>query len=103
MEVHDRDGRVLYRWAMAHPMIRRSEVFDRDGADEPSTVMWAAERGAFSLVVPNLPTGTDLVLLASPTEDLEILAPASEILRVPLREREAEPDERLDQHGEDPS
>ena len=99
LEVQDADGGVLYRWVMAHPMIRRSEVFEQaDGTDEPRTILWAAERGACSVVVPNLAGGADLALFASPTQDLEILQPAVEVLRVALRGRGTRPGS---QPGED--
>jgi hypothetical protein len=48
--------------------------------------MWVEERGAFSVVVPDLPAGADLVMFGSPTDKPEIPAPAAELLRVPLRE-----------------
>jgi hypothetical protein len=84
VELQDRRGRPLYRRSLPHPMIRRSEAHgDEPG---PRTVIWVEERGAFSVVVPNLPAGAELVMFGSPTDKPEIPAPAAEILRVTLRE-----------------
>lgn len=97
VEVQDQRGRALYRRSMPHPMVRRSEAH----ADEagPRTVMWVEERGAFSVVVPNMPGGAELVMFASPTDQPEIPRPAAEILRVPLRERRTQSDDHI-HHGE---
>jgi hypothetical protein len=84
VELQDRRGRALYRRSMPHPLIRRSEAHgDEPG---PRTVMWVEERGAFSVVVPNLPAAAELVMFGSPTDKPEFPAPAAELLRAPLRE-----------------
>lgn len=83
VEVQDAHGRAVYRRSMPHPLLRRSE----GAADEnPRTVVWASERGAFAVVVPNPPVGADLVLFGSPVDPPEVPQPAAELLRVPLRE-----------------
>ena len=97
IEVQDQHGHARYRRSMPHPMVRRSEVHDDETV--PRTVMWAEERGAFSVVVPNLPGGAELVMFGSPTDRPEIPQPAAEILRVPLRDRRTQPDDHSD-HGE---
>ena len=83
IEAQDEQGRALYRRSMPHPMVRRSEAHGDE--KDPRTVMWVEERGAFSVVVPNLHRAADLVMYGSPTDQPEIPKPAAEILRVPLR------------------
>jgi hypothetical protein len=97
IEVQDRQGRALYRRSMPHPMVRRSEGHDDETVLR--TVMWVEERGAFSVVVPNLPGGAALVMFGSPTDQPEIPQPAAEILRVPLRDPRTQPDDHPN-HGE---
>jgi hypothetical protein len=98
VEVQDQRGRALYRRSMPHPMIRRSEAHDDETV--PRTVMWVEERGAFSVVVPNLSGGAELVMFGSPTDQPEIPQPAAEIMRVPLREHRTQPDDHTHDHGE---
>ena len=97
IEIHDPRGRALYRRSMPHPMVRRSESHDDERG--PRTVMWVEERGAFSVVVPNLFGGAELVMFGSPTDQPGMAQPAAEILRMPLREGPTQPDDHRS-HGE---
>ena len=47
-------------------MIRRSEAVADHGSS--SNHLWVPEQGAFSVVVPNLLQGAELVMFASPNE-----------------------------------
>jgi hypothetical protein len=96
VEVQDARGRALYRRVMPHPLLGRSE----GAADEtPRTVIWVHERGAFSVVVPNLSDGTDLVLFGSPTDRPDIPQPAAELVRVALGGRRTPPGDRPENHN----
>ncbi|HYN28616.1 MAG TPA: hypothetical protein VES95_01910 [Dermatophilaceae bacterium] len=82
-ELQDDSGRPRYRRPMPHPLLLRSEGPEEEGG-APRTVIWAPQRGAFSLVVPDVPEG-DVVVFASPVDRPDVPQPAGEILRVPLR------------------
>ncbi len=97
VEVQDARRRALYRRVMPHPLLGRSEGTDAD--ETPRTVIWAHERGAFSVVVPNLSDGADVVLFGSPTDRPDIPQPAMEILRVALRERRTQPGHHPEDHA----
>jgi hypothetical protein len=101
IEVQDARRRAIYRRAMPHPLLSKSE--GRADEEPPRTVIWTRERGAFAVVVPNLRDGADLVLFGSPTDQPDISQPASEILRVSLRERRTPPGHRHEHHGEERS
>jgi hypothetical protein len=80
-ELQDAAGRPRYRRPMPHPLLLRSEGPEEGWA--PRTVIWAPQRGAFSLVVPDVPEG-DVVVFAGPVDRPDVPAPAGEILRIPL-------------------
>ena len=82
IEVQDSARRAIYRRGMRHPLRLNSEVVGEDG--RLTNVVSVAERGAFSLVVPNLPDGVELTLVATPADLPENARPAAEILRVAL-------------------
>ena len=81
-EVRDRQGKLLYRRGMRAPMLRTSETSDSDGTRRVRPAVPA--RGSFSVLVPDLPAGAELVLFASPMGRGRLLRPATEMLRVPL-------------------
>jgi hypothetical protein len=83
LEVHDSQRNVLYRRGMRAPMLRTSGASDPDS--ESTVRPEAPASGAFSVVVPNLAEGTELVLFASPMGRGRLLESAREFVRVPLR------------------
>lgn len=89
LELQDREGRVLYRRVIRHPVRANAEVATGDGGF--TNEVSVAERGSFSLVVPNLSPAADLALFASPLDRPNVPEPASEIVRVPLRDRPPRP------------
>jgi hypothetical protein len=100
VEVQDARGAVLYRRLLPHPMVRRSEAA---AGEAPRTVHWREERGAFSILVPNLPHGADLVMFASPADEPELTGAAVETFRLPLRDRrDGSPQPRVEEQENQP-
>ena len=83
LELQSSEGRTLYRRVIRHPIRANAEVaLDEGGFTNRVAV---ADRGAFSLVVPNLADATDLALYASPVDRPHLPEPARELVRVSLR------------------
>lgn len=83
VEVQDAEGRALFRRAMPHPLLGRSEG---DASESPRIHYWTLKQGVFVVTVPNLMAGSHLVLCGTPTTELEKALPAVELLRISLRE-----------------
>jgi hypothetical protein len=101
-ELHDASDRPLYRRVMQSPILTSVEVFSPDGSITRHPV--TNPRGAFQVIVPDLPHAVNLVLVATPEPTPEPLgssaeerarapiprvgtSPAREIARFSLRER----------------
>ncbi|MDQ3342452.1 MAG: hypothetical protein M3425_04510 [Actinomycetota bacterium] len=92
MELQDGKGRTLYRRVIRNPIRANAEVALEEGGF--TNRVSVAQRGTFSLVVPNLREAADLALFASPLDRPHLPEPASEVVRVPVRERKPrEPDD----------
>lgn len=92
VELQARDGRTLYRGVIRHPIRASAEVVAEEGGF--TNQVSVAERGAFSLLVPNLPEADDLTLYSSPIDRPHLPEPATELMRVPVREPREEPKDR---------
>lgn len=95
LEVQDGQGRTLYRRTIRHPIRANAEIALEDGTF--TNRVSVADRGAFSLVVPNLGPDAELALFASPVDRPHVPEPASEVLRVPLRDDRHRPREKRDE------
>lgn len=88
VEVQDAEGRALFRRAMPHPLLGRSEG---DASESPRIHYWTLKQGVFVVTVPNLTAGSHLVLCGTPATEPGKPLPAVELLRVQLHD---DPDNR---------
>ncbi len=93
-EVRDAGDRALLRQPMADPIRRDVEVFSPDPGRSIRRAPQANPRGTFVVLVPDLPEGREVVLLAAPGPGAGFAADARaeggvrEIARVALDDRE---------------
>jgi hypothetical protein len=88
-EVQTGEGKPVYRRVVDNPIQMVASVYTGDPERPFTMVPIARPRGEFTLLVPELPGGEDLVMFSSPLE-LEAEAqvrPASELARFPLKAR----------------
>jgi hypothetical protein len=77
-ELQSEEGGVRYRGIVDHPLLVRSEP-----PDDTAESVTVAVQALFSMVIPRVRPGEDLVIFSSPLEPGETGRPAREILRLP--------------------
>jgi hypothetical protein len=87
VELRDRSGRALYRQTLDQPIRLEAEVFPEDHGELPHHVSRTSPRGAFVIVVPDLPEAERAALWSSPPRPERAHEAASSLIEIPLRSR----------------
>lgn len=95
VELVDRSGRVLFHRLLRDPLQTRAEHHSPDG--RITLHVREPESGQFSVIVPEIPDATEVVLYASPTDHERMHEPASALGRFPIRQGETVGDEPPEQ------
>jgi hypothetical protein len=83
IELHDGNGRAIYRRILHNPMMYSADFLIEDGGEVPH-IRHSKPRGTFFIVVPNIPAAETLVIYSSPLGYAAAAEAAEPVLRVSL-------------------
>lgn len=83
-ELHDTDGRPLYRRIVQNPIRFDAEVFSPDPKESIRRIELPNPEGTFVLLAPDLGEARSVVLFSSPLERKAAAEEARELARFPL-------------------
>lgn len=93
IELHDREGRAVYRRILHNPIMFSAEVpadKSETGGESFTNLRRNNPRGTFFIVVPNIPAAETLVIFSSPLGYEAAPEAAEPIFRVSLRNNREE-------------
>lgn len=84
----DAAGKPMYRRIVHNPMRLDREVFSQDAKQSVHRLDVAKPKGSFVVLVPDIAQARTLILFSHPLELKSVMAPARELVRFNLSERE---------------